>query len=906
MLFLLPVEALAEYWVSIASHENRDHAEAQWRAASERSPHPFVVIGTASEEGFYFRVAAGPIQRMAEARAVLADVKADGFSEAWIWRRQDQSSLSFQNSDPSDFKTILVAVAPEGADLTPGGPPADADLAGRISDPQPRLKIFDQSTPIPLDRYSEDQITVTIDGVLDEDMWQRQAGLDEFLVINPETLAEPEYSTLVRAFYTEKGIYISFEMEQPVETLVRRYTGRDDFDTDRDLVGVTLDTSGEGRYGYWVDLALGDNQTDGTVLAERQFSMVWDGAWSGATHVTDKGWNAELIIPWSQVAMPKQSGDRLINVSFSRRLAARGERWTMPPLPWNQPLYMSALQPVSLSRVDPIQQWSVFPFISATADAVRDAETTDMGADIFWRPSTNFQATAAVKPDFGGVESDDVIVNLGAFETFFPEKRIFFKEGIEAFSATPRADDWNPTTLLNTRRIGGRGRAPALPDGVEIDDLQRQQPVQLAGALKTVGTIGPVRYGLLGAMEEDAAYEADGRRYIQDGTDYGVGRLLYEQKPSDGGYRAIGVLSALSRHPEENTQAHGLDYHYLTASGGWKVDGQMLYSNTVDEGDGFGGFVDVERSFGDGQLFDVGLAHYDANLDLNDLGFLRRNDVTTLELDYEVQRAGTKRFRKWERRHGFDLQRNGAGEITRRRLSTKMSLDLVSLNDLDFRVSYEPARLDDRSSRGNGSFRVDPRARIGTGFKTDSSRSLSAGLGLSYSTENLDGHDTELKGGVTWRPVDNLQFKANVSHQIREAWLLWQEDNNFATYRAREWSAKVGIDFYPSAKQQFRIAAQWVGIKAKRQRNYQLLEQGGSLSEVGDDVALSEDFSISNISLQFRYRWEIAPLSELFVVYTLNGEGYVERGAFSEVLDDAFSDPIGEQLVVKLRYRFGS
>ncbi len=122
MLFLLPVEALAEYWVSIASHENRDHAEAQWRAASERSPHPFVVIGTASEEGFYFRVAAGPIQRMAEARAVLADAKADGFSEAWIWRRQDQSSLSFQNSDPSDFKTILVAVAPEGADLTPGPP----------------------------------------------------------------------------------------------------------------------------------------------------------------------------------------------------------------------------------------------------------------------------------------------------------------------------------------------------------------------------------------------------------------------------------------------------------------------------------------------------------------------------------------------------------------------------------------------------------------------------------------------------------------------------------------------------------------------------------------------------------------------------------------------------------------
>ena len=45
------------------------------------------------------------------------------------------------------------------------------------------------------------------------------------------------------------------------------------------------------------------------------------------------------------------------------------------------------------------------------------------GADFFWRPSTNFQLTATVHPDFGAVESDDVVINLTATETFFPEKR---------------------------------------------------------------------------------------------------------------------------------------------------------------------------------------------------------------------------------------------------------------------------------------------------------------------------------------------------------------------------------------------------------------------------------------------------------------------------------------------------
>ena len=35
----------------------------------------------------------------------------------------------------------------------------------------------------------------------------------------------------------------------------------------------TLDTSGSARYAYWMTLALGDTQMDGTALPERQFSV---------------------------------------------------------------------------------------------------------------------------------------------------------------------------------------------------------------------------------------------------------------------------------------------------------------------------------------------------------------------------------------------------------------------------------------------------------------------------------------------------------------------------------------------------------------------------------------------------------------------------------------------------------
>jgi len=50
----------------------------------------------------------------------------------------------------------------------------------------------------------------------------------------------------------------------------------------------------------------------------------------------------------------------------------------------------------------------------------------------------------------------------------------------------------------------------------------------------------------------------------------------------------------------------------------------------------------------------------------------------------------------------------------------------------------------------------------------------------------------------------------------------------------------------------------------------------------------------------------MAPLSDFFLVYTLNGRYEVTDDSFDELLSSAFDDPIVEQVTMKLRYRFGS
>jgi hypothetical protein len=71
-----------------------------------------------------------------------------------------------------------------------------------------------------------------------------------------------------------------------------------------------------------------------------------------------------------------------------------------------------------------------------------------------------------------------------------------------------------------------------------------------------------------------------------------------------------------------------------------------------------------------------------------------------------------------------------------------------------------------------------------------------------------------------------------------------------------------------------------------------------------DDV---DDFTISRLTAQLRYRWQLGPLSDLFVVYT-RGSNLPNRTSedFEDLFTDALSDPIVDVLVVKLRYRFGS
>ena len=76
----------------------------------------------------------------------------------------------------------------------------------------------------------------------------------------------------------------------------------------------------------------------------------------------------------------------------------------------------------------------------------------------------------------------------------------------------------------------------------------------------------------------------------------------------------------------------------------------------------------------------------------------------------------------------------------------------------------------------------------------------------------------------------------------------------------------------------------------------------------GAGARSSYDFSVSQYTFQARYRWEFAPLSDVFLVYTRQADLGAALGddSFSDVFDNGWHEPLGDILVFKIRYRFDS
>ena len=143
----------------------------------------------------------------------------------------------------------------------------------------------------------------------------------------------------------------------------------------------------------------------------------------------------------------------------------------------------------------------------------------------------------------------------------------------------------------------------------------------------------------------------------------------------------------------------------------------------------------------------------------------------------------------------------------------------------------------------------------------------------------------------------------NINYKRLQQWLIWDADiGQLASFDADHYGIDIRLDWYPSSRQEVRLKFQWIGIDASVIDSFDLDDRGKLFSSAIE----SSSFSLSDTALQIRYRYEIAPLSNIFLVYSRGGYYGSNHGdeGINSLLDAGWNDRTVESVMAKIRYRF--
>jgi hypothetical protein len=720
---------------------------------------------------------------------------------------------------------------------------------------------------------------VEIDGHLIPGEWTGARHVTDFRQTQPLTGKPSSLPTEAWILATPDGLAVAFRCEQPASVPRTRQRVQRDFKDQVDRVNLMVDFDGNGRTGYDFVVSSTGGINDAVVTNETNFNTDWDGNWRHAVSEDAAGWTVEILIPWYTAPMHMaQGGKRTLGIYLDRVTGSTGERDAWPAASFMRSRFLSDFERVEVPTYNQ-SLLAITPYVSGLYDHVRGRSHLQEGADILWKPSGQFQLTAALNPDFGQVESDDLVVNFGATETYVSDKRPFFTENQGIFDFSLLDDN---SQLIYTRRVGGPS-----DDGHGAADMN--------AAVKLNGSVGGTSYGVLAADEDGEA-----------GRFFGAARVTH-----DFGSQSLGMLLTRVDRPWLDRQATvlGVDHHWqptpkLTIATN-VVGSDILQSGTRTRDSGATLIADYEMGDGWRQQW-LGM-HFGDQLQINDFGYLERNDFNYAH--WEVRKRNTAlpgdsiySSHDWHFR--IDALDNDHGLRLRRQLRIRRTSDLRDGASEDAQININSAGWDDLLTRGHGALflppsldffyeRISPR-HGDWAFKLDA-EVLSGGLGGNRQM----GYD--IKFIPTYFISDAFSVYAGPYYEHIPDWLVWQHDNLIGRFDEHTLQLDAGFDWSIDNRQELRVKLQAIGLDARARGGYRVDGNGRAVASA-DDIG---DFSVRNLGLQVRYRYELAPLSYLYVVYGRGGyamDGYAR--ATADVFSNSFALRDDEQLLVKLSYRF--
>lgn len=669
---------------------------------------------------------------------------------------------------------------------------------------------------------------ITIDGYIREADWARAAPATNFVQRVPVEGNPADNDTEVRVLYDDDALYVAARLyDAEPSRISQRLTRRDEMGQ-FDFFIVSLDPNRDRRTGYSFQISAAGVQADYYLFDDVRVDSDWDAVWQSAVQTDSLGWTAELRIPLSQIRIDPADSVQTWGANFSRRRVASNERtyWSLE----SDRIYgqVSRFRPLTglLIREAP-RRLELRPYVLARGRTAptkpgdpffdgREAGAS-VGGDVRWGLGT-FTLDATVNPDFGQVEVDPEVINLSAFETFFPERRPFFVEDARIFDFRLSGGG---NSLFYSRRVG---REPTLGGlaGAEFADVPPQTAI--LGAAKLTGrTSGGLALGALAAVTDRATarayfpaadsvafFLAEPRSYhgvLRARQDFGGGRsqlggivtALRRDLPADGAFNFL---------PRQAFSA-GIDGEHTWANRAWALWGflaathvqgepgaitrlQRSSSHYFQRPDAVGLGVDsaatsltgaewrlqLEKRSGEHWTGGVWLAERTAGFDANDLGYFRGGErldggarlvyreITPGPL-FRSYRLSAVTFNNWRHEALRDPWSWSAWGAAHKAGGVFGSADVEFLNywSLELGARFSPETFSDNATRG-GPLLLEPATwSFSARGRTDRRRPFVLEPQFEWQPFGLAGGGWNAGFGVTLRPSDRVELEVEPRYE---------------------------------------------------------------------------------------------------------------------------------------------
>src|SRR6266542_687008 len=371
---------------------------------------------------------------------------------------------------------------------------------------------------------------INFDGNPDEAVWQTAQHITNFTQRELHFGEPASEKTKTAILYDNYNLYIGVRchMQNP-EKIVAKFMSRDFYYETDDIFAVLISPFNDGRNGYLFIINPNAARADLQVSWEND-NIDWNGVWDAKTTRNDKGWFAEIEIPFNTFQFRRDSV-KTWAINFGRKISYKNEedRWQGWSRDYSFENFSNTGILIGIRDIGYAKHFEFKPYGLGGFEKNANQKTSypgKLGADLNVNITPTLKLNLTTNTDFAQVEVDKIQANLTRFNLYYPEKREFFLESANNFEVYLG----NNNQIFYSRKIG-------------IQDLQ---PVDILGGARLFGKVGRNNIGFLsletGKVDSVPATNNTVFRYKYDiGSQSHIGGIITSKINSNSANQVVGI-----------------------------------------------------------------------------------------------------------------------------------------------------------------------------------------------------------------------------------------------------------------------------------------------------------------------------------------------------------------------------